>query len=658
VSQPGIDQESSLRLENPVPFATEGVRAFYGSLVRRYYKLFGGMMLLSIVYAAITSGRILALGALIEAVKANNGVGSESLTLFPAVEEGLAFLGFQPLNLAERLQDPSYFATFLVGAAVVFTVAATVMVIASFFKEYLGQALVVGMVVDIRNALFRHLTQQSVAYFNRQRSGDVMSRLTNDIAAVQLSFRFFFQTVVHEPLTIVGTLAVALFIHPGLFCTIVPLYALLVWPIARSAKKVRKHGRGRLEKLSVVTEGIHQLFSGIRVVKAFGMEQHEQAEFADKNRAYIRSTLKMNRAKIKGRSLQELLYNLGTAAVLLLGVWLLASDAVTIQAFAMFLAAMMQIYTPIKSFSRAWNQIQESTAGVQRLLEMLRQRPDFEDKVGAEEFLGVQRSIDFDGVSFSYGVDAAGETTEASTPCPIIRDLSFDVKRGEVIALVGPSGAGKSTVVDLLARFYEPQSGRVAVDGTDIRDFRHSSYLGGIAIVSQDPFLFNATIRTNIAYGRPGATKEEVEEAAKVAYAHDFIVEQPEGYETVLGERGVKLSGGQRQRLTIARAVLKNAPILILDEATSALDSESEKVVQRAMDNLMRARTTFIIAHRLSTIVHADKILVLEDGCLVEAGRHDELLAREGSYYRLWRSQNLDKVGGRQGEESADGVRR
>jgi ABC-type multidrug transport system fused ATPase/permease subunit len=222
----------------------------------------------------------------------------------------------------------------------------------------------------------------------------------------------------------------------------------------------------------------------------------------------------------------------------------------------------------------------------------------------------------------------------------VVHEISFAVKAGEAVALVGPSGAGKSTVVDLLARFYDPQEGRITVDGADIRDFKRSSYLGAIAIVSQDPFLFNTSIRENIRYGRAGATDAEVEEAARVAFAHDFIVEQPAGYDTVIGERGVKLSGGQRQRLTIARAVLKNAPILILDEATSALDSHSEKEVQRAMENLMRSRTTFVIAHRLSTIVHADKIVVLEDGRIVERGDHGELLALRGKYYSLWRSQN------------------
>jgi subfamily B ATP-binding cassette protein MsbA len=683
----------------PPPFATRSIRAFYGSLVRRYKKLFLGMMVLSAVYAGLTAGRLLIFGVLVESVEvhfkyseeekvgqpvaapvavrdpvaeeaqemadggaaaAGDGLASEALDvardgklkILEKIDWAFNLVGLPEPRIANRLsKEKSFFMTFFYGTAAVFAVAAIVMAVASFFKQYLGHALVVRMVVDIRNALFTHLSSQSVAYFSQQRSGDIISRLTNDINAIQLSFRFFFQTIVHEPLVVIGCLFVAYAADPVLFWFVMPLYGIVMWPILRSGKKVTRHGRGRLEKLSHVTEGIHQLFTGIRIVKAFGMEHHEREEFADRNQGYIRSSLRMNRAKVKGRALQELFYNIGTAGVVILGAWLLTEKTVTIPSFILFLGAMMNMYAPLKGFSRAWNQIQESSGGVARLLELLRESPETPDRDGAVEFPGVQRKIAFENVTFCYDESTAAEPSGA----PVVRELSFEVKQGEMVAIVGPSGAGKTTALDLLARFYDPQAGRITVDGTDICDFKRASYLGGIALVSQDPFLFNATIRENIAYGRPGATQDEVEEAARIAFAHEFILEQPEGYDTVLGERGVKLSGGQRQRLTIARAVVRDAPILILDEATSALDTRAEKEVQRAIENLVRERTTFVIAHRLSTITSANRILVLEEGRLKEFGCHEDLLAKKGTYYHLWRSQG---DGGRGGPPRKKGGRR
>jgi subfamily B ATP-binding cassette protein MsbA len=631
---------------DPAAFATEGVAAFYKSLILKHWRLFAGMMALCAVYAGITAGRLLAGGVLLDAVSVHFGRKPEGfLTRVDSAWRLVAGSGGPAIS--ERLNparegSQEFFLAFLLAMVVVFALAAAVMALAYYFKEYLGQALIARMTVDIRTALFRHLSRQSVAYFNRQRSGDITSRLTNDVNTIQLSFRFFFENVVQDPLTILAALAVALAQSPLLFMVTMPFYGILMIPVLRSAKKVIKHGRGRLEKLSLVTEAIQQLFGGIRIVKAFGMERREEEAFGRRNQEYIKSTLKMNRAKIKGRSYQELLYNLGSAAVILLGVWLITAGHVSVPHFFVFMGALIQIYNPLKSLSRAWNQIQESQPGVERILEVLRERPLIEDKDGSEEFPGLREEIRFDGVSFSYAaLDPAARREGAEPPAlPVLRDVTFSVKAGEVVALVGPSGAGKSTIVDLLARFYDPQEGAVRVDGKDIRDCRHASYLQAIAIVSQDPFLFNTTIRENIRYGRESASDVEVEDAARAAFAHEFILEQPDGYETVIGDRGAKLSGGQKQRITIARALLKNAPILILDEATSSLDSQSEREVQDAIDNLIRARTTFVIAHRLSTIVNADKILVIEDGRIVERGRHEDLLGKRGRYFMLWRAQN------------------
>jgi subfamily B ATP-binding cassette protein MsbA len=632
-------------------FATDSSVAFYQSLVARYWRLFVGMMVLMAIYAGITASRILAGGVLIDAVSVHFGRAPERFVKFVDTAWRSLF-GIEVKSVSERLPDNDFFVLFASFMTIVFLVAAVAMALVYYFKEYFANSLIVRMTVDIRKALFNHLTRQSVAYFNRQRSGDVISRVTNDVNTVQLSFRFFFEDIVQEPLTILAALIVALVASPYLFALTVPFYGILMLPVLRSGKKVIKHGRGRLEKMSLVTEAIQQLFSGIRIVKSFGMERFEQRSFKERNKQFIRSTMKMNRAKLKGRAFQELLYNFGTALIMLLGAVAIAWQWIDVPNFMVFMAAMVQIYNPLKSLSRAWNQIQESRAGVDRVLEVLREKPMIQDHHGSLEFPGVKGEIRFENISFSYSdikasplyrnAAAEGENGGGTPHLPVLHEISFEAKAGEVVALVGPSGAGKSTIVDLLSRFYDPQNGRVLIDGRDIRDYRLASYLRAIAIVSQDPFLFNSTIRENIRYGKETATDEEIEEAARIAFAHEFILEQPEGYDTVIGERGVKLSGGQRQRITIARAILKNAPILILDEATSSLDSQSEKEVQNAIDNLIRARTTFVIAHRLSTIAHADRILVIEEGRIVERGCHEELLSRRGRYHILWRSQNPD----------------
>ena len=614
-----------------IPFSVESRPQFYVTLLRRYARLLITMLLFTGLYSLMNACRPLLAALLVGALQARFGGADNADQNMVWVADRVNWF-FTEFNLLERLSEPAFFMNFVYVLCGVAVVAAVLMVIATFVKDDLTARLVVRMVVCIRMALFSHLAAQSVAYFNRQRSGDLTSRLTNDINAIQLSFRFLFQAIVQQPVIVVANLVVALFASPLLFCLVMPFYLVLMLPIIRSGKRVFRHGRGRLENLGLVTEGIQQLFSGIRIVKAFGMERHEKEAFASSNDAFIRSTIKMNRAKIKGRASQEFLYNIGGVALLIGGIWLIVSGVLELTSFLAFMFATVQVYLPLKTFSRGWNQLQESAPGVDRVLEILREKPALEDVDGAKEFTSVERSIRYEGVSFAYD--------DGESPAQVVlHDVTFEVGAGEMIALVGPSGAGKSTIVDLLARFYDPQAGRITVDGVDTREFRHASYLSGIGIVSQDPFLFNTTIRNNIGYGRDGASDEEIAEAARVANAEGFILEQPDGYDTVLGERGVKLSGGQRQRLTIARAVLKDAPILILDEATSALDTFAEKEVQRAMENLMRERTTFVIAHRLSTIVHADKILVLGGGRIIEEGKHRDLLALRGTYYHLWQSQ-------------------
>jgi subfamily B ATP-binding cassette protein MsbA len=516
-----------------------------------------------------------------------------------------------------------------------------------FFKETVAIRMIASMLVDVRSAIFNHLTRQSVSYFQEQRAGDLISRVTNDVETVQASLRQIYSALLQQPFFILSSLIVALLASPLLFVISLPVYVLMVIPIFRSGRRVLRHGRGRQRRLGILTESLQQLFSGIRIVKAFGMERYERDEFQDKNEAFGRSFKRTLQAKVTGRSLQELLYNLGLAGLLLIGGWLLTSNTISMGYFVMFVVAMVTVYNPLKTATKAWNAVQESRAGVERVLEILREKSMIQDREDAREFSGFNEKIAFENVTFSYhDVPGSPRWARAALQSSVnghaaIRELSLEVKKGRAVALVGASGAGKSTLVDLLARFFDPQQGSIRIDGVESQAYRHASLLRAIAIVSQDPFLFNTTIRENIRYGREGAPDDEIVEAAKAANAHEFIMAQPEGYDTEIGERGAKLSGGQRQRITIARALLKNAPILILDEATSSLDAESEREVQKAIHNLMRERTTFIIAHRLSTVVGADKIVMLDQGSIVEQGTHEELMAAKGRYYKMFLSQSF-----------------
>ncbi|MFQ5655231.1 MAG: ABC transporter ATP-binding protein, partial [Planctomycetota bacterium] len=487
----------------------------------------------------------------------------------------------------------------LAAFAALGAILAIVIALSSYGRIYLSESIRVRTIGAIRTAVFRNLSGLSVDFFHKRRSGDLISRLTNDVASIQLSLRYLFGDLLQHPVTILFSLALAFAASWQLSLMVLPFLPLLLLPLLRSGRKVKRHGRGSLIRLGEVTESMNQLLSGIRVVKAFGMEGAQRQEFDRRHGGFLRSSLKMARAKITARSSIEGLYNLLAALALLLGGWLMAGDAFQLSFgdFAMFLGAIMSLYQPLKGISRMYNTMNESLAGAERVLELLDERPTVRDRPGARAFSGLGDSIVFEGVSFRY---SDGEPW-------VLREIDLEAERGRTVALVGPSGAGKSTLLDLLARFYDPVEERILFDGIDARRLTHASLLERIAVVGQDPFLFHTTIEENIRFGRTGATFEEVRAAARAAAVDEEIEAMPEGYRTVIGERGLKISGGQRQRITIARAILKNAGILILDEATSALDTESERKVQAALANLMKGRTTFVIAHRLSTVQHADR---------------------------------------------------
>jgi subfamily B ATP-binding cassette protein MsbA len=405
-----------------------------------------------------------------------------------------------------------------------------------------------------------------------------------------------------------------------------PFVAVAVRSIGLRLYRINKRSQEKVAELNVL---LHEAFSGMKIVKAFGREAHEADRFDRVNRRLLDLALKDRRTDELSAPLMEVLAAFGIMGALWYGGHQVIAGTMTPGDFFSFTAALALVYGPVRNLSRLMNTIQQSTSSVERVYDILDTPPAIADRPGARTLTGFASTLSFEGVSFRY----------AGSPDLTLRDISLDVRRGEVVAFVGMSGAGKSTLIDLVPRFHDVTAGRITVDGHDVRDVTQASLRAQIAVVTQETFLFSDSIHYNIAYGRPGATAEEVARAARQAHAEEFIRACPEGYATLVGERGVRLSGGQRQRLAIARAFLKDPPILILDEATSDLDAESEFMVQQALTDLMRGRTVLVIAHRLATVRNADRIVVVHEGRLAEVGRHDELLARDGVYRRLYALQ-------------------
>jgi subfamily B ATP-binding cassette protein MsbA len=404
----------------------------------------------------------------------------------------------------------------------------------------------------------------------------------------------------------------------------VAVLPLAFYPLVRFGKRLRKLARKRQETVGNLSTVLHESFTGVRIVKAFTMEDHEKRRFADQNQGVLRYQLKALRIDALSSPLMEFIGAIGISAIIGYGGYQVVNGTSTPGTFFSFLGALLMLYKPVKSLNKLNSTLQTGIASMVRVYEILDQKSNIVEKPGAVVLERAEGAVEFRDVSFAYD------------SVPVLKDINIRVRPGEIIALVGSSGGGKTTLVNLIPRFYDVTSGAVLVDGMDVRDLTLKSLRNQIAMVTQQSFLFNDTVRNNIAYGAPWKDEEAIIEAAKAAYAYDFIRELPNGFDTVVGEQGVMLSGGQRQRICIARALLKDAPILILDEATSALDSEAEQEVQRALENLMQGRTTFVIAHRLSTIQIADRILVISNGRIVEEGPHQALLALRGEYRRLY----------------------
>ncbi len=521
---------------------------------------------------------------------------------------------------------------FVIFALVILGIVSAV---ATYANTFNGRYLSALIVVDLRCSLMDKILELPISFYTKRKIGDLISRFSTDIQITYNAIRIFIMILVLQPLIFALSLSVAFALNWRLTLVTLVLGPFVVFPLAMIGEKVRKRSRRSLVSLGETMEAINQTLSGLRVIKAFRAEKLEAARYRRINQRWLERQSALIRAKATGRGVMDVVYGITLALVMGVGGWLTINQMWGLDGstFMAFLIALATAYRPLRRISVAYNDWQESMAAAGRVFEIIDQEITTPDQQGAVDIGPIKESVAFDSVSFEYADDN-------STPTEVLHKLSFNIPGGTTVALVGPSGAGKSTIADLLFRFHEPSSGQILIDGIPSQKIKRECLLNQMAVVSQRPFLFNTTIRENIAYGRVGASEKEIEAAAKAANIHDLIEDLPEGYGTIVGEQGVSLSGGQLQRVTIARAILKDASLLILDEATSSLDTESERTVQEALKNLMKGRTVLVIAHRLSTVVDADNILVLDQGQLVESGNHSELLAKQGVYSRLYRSQS------------------
>lgn len=486
---------------------------------------------------------------------------------------------------------------------------------------------------DLRNGLFSKLCELSLSFFHGRRTGQLMSRITNDVMLVRRALVATLANLFRESLLTVVFLALAILISWRLALITFVVLPPIILVITKVGRRLRKRSARIQEKMADISSTLEEAISGIRVVKAFGMEGYERRRFFKQTAEYFRRTIRLEILAALAGPLTEYLGVAGAVVVLWFGGrQVLIEATVTPDLFLMFLAAALSTLTPLRKLSRANNELQVGLAAASRIFTILDTESEIASRPGAARVESFDDRIVYEGVGFRY-----------STGGDVLSSIDIEIAKGEIVAIVGPSGAGKSTLLDLLPRFYDPVEGRIMIDGRDLRDTELASLRRLLGIVTQETILFNDTARNNIAYGLEGARDEEIVAAAKAANAHTFISSMPEGYDTEIGERGVKLSGGERQRMAIARAFLKNPPILIFDEATSSLDTESERLVQEAIEHLLTGRTVLVIAHRLSTIRNADRIVVLDEGRIVETGSHQELMDLGGLYRHLYDMQFRDE---------------
>jgi subfamily B ATP-binding cassette protein MsbA len=497
----------------------------------------------------------------------------------------------------------------------------------TMLMSFIGQRVV----TDLRSQLYNHIQKQPLAFFTSNPTGILMSRITNDVGFIQSAVSEAVTSFLKDSFTLIGLIFVIFYRDWKLAIIATFVFPLTIYPITKFGEKMRKYATKRQVTMGSLTSLLQETISGTRIVKAFGMENHEGKRFDKENERLFKLFMKSVSIRAISSPFMELLGGLGVAAIVYYGGYQVIKGVSSPGTFFSFLAALLLLYEPVKRLTNVNNTIQQGIAAAIRVFGIMDLEPEIRNSEDSYSLPPISKGIEIRNVSFSYDKE------------PVLKNINLTVKSGEIVAFVGMSGGGKTTLVNLIPRFYDVTAGSILIDDHDIRDVTVESLRKQIAIVTQQTILFNETIRNNIAYGDIQKSDAEIVNAARMANAHNFIMNMPKGYDTVIGEQGVRLSGGERQRLSIARALLKDAPILILDEATSSLDTEAEMEVQEALENLMKGRTTLVIAHRLSTIGNADRIIVIVNGIIIEEGTHDTLIAKQGEYFKLYNMQFKDK---------------
>jgi len=504
--------------------------------------------------------------------------------------------------------------------------------------DYAGTYLVnhagFGMITDLRDDLYNAILRRSAAFFSRHTTGTLLSTIVNDIERVQYAMSTVLAESLQQFFTFLFVAGVVIVLGRKVSWVLLLFVPVIIYSSRKIGSRVRHTTRHGQDKLAEIQNILHETITGNRIVKAFNTENWEITRFRHAARRLFRANLRSVAAAAISSPLMDIFGMIGVALLLLLGREQIKDGRMTPGIFVAFITAVFSLYNPVRKFAMFNNNFQQAMGASSEIFRFMDLEDEVKEKPRAKTLPRFSGSVCFERVGFRYAPDSDGDE-----PRETLHDINLDIKRGEVLAVVGSSGAGKSTLVHLIPRFFDVTAGRLLIDGHDVRDVTLASLRSQVGIVTQETVLFNDTVRNNIAYGQPNVAQKEVEAAARAALAHDFILALPAGYDTVIGERGVRLSGGERQRLAIARALLKNAPILILDEATSALDSESEALVQSALHNLMTGRTVFVIAHRLSTVRRADRIVVIENGAIADIGAHEDLMRKLGTYRRLYELQ-------------------